>query len=372
MASNSQTFEPFDHRLANSSNFFAQRDTEHQLHGLFSALNLGTGIPQQPSLRPTVPATGPSEDIELDDIRSVEKKLTTKQLRKKREAEKAASNQNNTKKANASHKINKQKRAKIRCARRKSQKDRLDEINCNPQLVEQRLEALKRLHACAQDLHNATENKIELKQALRNLTETLASHTEKNADELYAELCQSNNQKSAEVLIEGKSKGLKTPDASFERFIKDFEKSVPLTASETKSKTITQQQRQERRKEVKASLIQPKFKLLAPSREQKIKNFQNWKKARPLILDLCSAVERRLDIAIAQSYAAARVPVKNLAEGLERGYEEVLSEIIPSFTRERIAQFEEPFIALEQAGKPALPDISTLAFNDGLDQSMAT
>jgi hypothetical protein len=173
-------------------------------------------------------------------------------------------------------------------------------------------------------------------------------------------------------LIEGKIKGLKTPDASFEKFIEDFEKPVPLTASETRSKTITQQKRQERRKEVKASVIQPKFKLLAPSREQKIKNFQNWKKARPLILDLCSAIERRLDIAIAQAYVAARVPVKNLAEGLERGYEEVLSEIIPSFTRERIAQFEVPFIALEEAGKPALPDLSRLTFNDGLDQSMAT
>lgn len=372
MASNSQTFEPFDRPLASSNNFFTQRDTEYQLHGLFSALSLGTGIPQQPSLRPTVPATGPSEDIELDDVRHVEKKLTTKQLRKKREAEKAASNQNNVKKASAVHKGNKQKRAKVRFVRRTSQKERLDEINRNPQLAEQRIEALKRLHACAQELHNATENKIELKQALRNLTEALAPHTEKNADELYAELCQSNNQKSAEVLIEGKVKGRKTPDASLERFIKDFEKSVPLTASEPKPRTITQQKRQERRKEVKASLIQPKFKLLAPSREQKIKNFQNWKKARPLILDLCSAIERRVDIAIAQSYAAARVPVKKVAEGLERGYEEVLSEIIPSFTRERIAQFEEPFIVLEKAGKPTSPDLSQLTFNDGLDQSMAT
>lgn len=372
MASNPQTFQPFGRPLANSSGFFAQRDTEQQLHGLFSGLNLGTRAHPLPFSTPAAPAAGPSEDIELNDVRPVEKKLTTKQLRKARAAEKTA---NTTKKPKIiqTPKVNKQKRAKIRFERRKSQKDRLDAINRDPHLIEQRLQALKKLHACAQDLHNATENKIELKQTLRNLTDSLAAHTEKNADELYAELCQSNNQKSAEILVEGKIKGLKRPDGSFENFVKNLDKPVPPSVPQPTSRRLTQQkERDKRHKEVKAGVIQPKFKLLAPSREQKIKNSQNWKRAGPLILDLCEAIASGGDINISQSYAQARVPIKNLADGLERGFEEVLSEVIPSFTRERIAYFEQPFIALEEADKPVLPDISHLGFNDGIDQSIST
>lgn len=374
MASNSQAFQPFGRPLANSTAFFSQRDTEQQLHGLFSGLTLGQRVHQQPFITPTAPATSYTEDIELNDVRPSGRKLTTKQLRQARAAEQAA-NTKKKPKIKQPPKVTKQNRAKIRFERRKGQKERLDTINSDPRLIEQRLQALKKLHACAQDLHNATGHKVELKQTLRNLAESLASHTEKTGDELYAELCQSNNQKSAEILIEGKIKGLKTADGSFENFVKNLDKPPPVPSSnpETTSRRPTQQkEREKRRKEVKASVAQPKFKLLAPSREQKIRNSQNWKRAEPLILDLCDAIARRRDSSIAQSYAEARVAIKNLAEGLERGFEEVLSEVIPSFTRESIEHFERPFIALEKADKSIVPYIPHLGLNDGINQSMST
>ncbi|KFY28241.1 hypothetical protein V493_03031 [Pseudogymnoascus sp. VKM F-4281 (FW-2241)] len=324
MASNPQTFQSFGRPLANSSNFFSQRDTEHQLYGLFSDLNLnGEHRKQQVStLAPLVAVS--SEDIELNDVRPTEKKLTTKQLRKQREAEQAAKTPKKPK--NLASKAKKQNRIKIRFERRKSQKDRLDAINRDPKLVERRIQALKQLHACAQDLHNATENKVALKQALQNLTESLASHTEKTSAELYAELCQTNNQKSAEVLIGGAINDTKSPEESFKNFVDNLEKPVILSSEPVRaSQTPNLRKKTARVKEVPIKIAQPTFKLLAPSRDQKIRNAHNWKRARPLIIDLTKAIERS-DTSIAQSYAAARVPIKNLAEGLERDFSDVISE----------------------------------------------
>lgn len=343
MASNPQTIQPFGRPLPNSSNFFSQRDREQQLYGLFSGLNLNSERHHQPST--PVPATEtPPDDIELNDVRPNEKKLTTKQLRKQRAAEESAKAAKKPKVTHV-HKAKKQNRAKIRFERRKSQKDRLDAINRDPQLIERRLQAWKKLHACAQDLNNATENKAALKQTLRNLTEALASHTEKTAEELYAELCQTNNQKSVEVLIEGQIKGAKKLDKPFDSFSEDLRGPEPVPTSQ-----ISKQQKEKirRRKEVSVNIAQPTFKLLAPSRDQKIRNSQNWKRAKPLIIDLRNAIESGRDIAIVQSYTAARIPIKNLAEGLERKFEEIISEVIPALTRDRIAYFEQPFITLEE------------------------
>ncbi|KFZ07427.1 hypothetical protein V501_06464 [Pseudogymnoascus sp. VKM F-4519 (FW-2642)] len=313
MASNPQTFQSFGRPLANSSNFFSQRDNEHQLYGLFSDLNLNGEHRKQPLFTPAPVAAVSSEDIELNDARSTERKLTTKQLRKQREAEQAAKTPKKPK--TLASKAKKQNRIKIRFERRKSQKDRLDAINRDPKLVEKRIQALKELHACAQDLHNATENKVALKQALQNLTEALASHTEKTSAELYAELCQTNNQKSAEVLIGGNTNDTQSSEESFKNFVDNLEK--PVLPSEPVS--TSRGKKTARVKELPVNIAQPTFKLLAPSREQKIRNAHNWKRAKPLIIDLTKAIERS-DISIAKSYAAARVPIKNLADGLERDF----------------------------------------------------
>ncbi|OBT69872.1 hypothetical protein VE03_00476 [Pseudogymnoascus sp. 23342-1-I1] len=319
MASNPQTFQSFGRPLANSSNFFSQRDTEHQLYGLFSDLNLNGEHRKEQFSTPAPFVAVSSEDIELNDVRSTEKKLTTKQLRKQREAEQAAKTPKKPK--TLASKAKKQNRIKIRFERRKGQKDRLDAINRDPKLVEQRIQALKQLHACAQDLHNATENKVALKQALQNLTEALASHTEKTSTELYAELCQTNNQKSAEILIGGSINDTKSSEESFKNFVDNLEKPAPSSEPAPNSRG----RKTARVKEVPTNITQPTFKLLAPSRDQKIKNAHNWKRAKPLIIDLTKAIERS-DISIAKSYAAARVSIKNLAEGLERDYSDVISE----------------------------------------------
>lgn len=345
MASNPQTFQSFGRPLASSSNFFSQRDNEHQLYGLFSDLNLNGEHHKQQVFTPAPVAAAASEDIELNDVRSIEKKLTTKQLRKQREAEQAAKAPKKPK--TIASKAKKQNRIKIRFERRKSQKDRLDAINRDPKLVEKRIQALKQLHACAQNLHNATENKVALKQSLQNLTEALASHTEKTPAELYAELCQTNNQKSAEVLIGGSNNDTKSAEESFKNFVDNLEKPVPSTEPVSTSQAQNLRKKTARVKEVPLNIAQPTFKLLAPSRDQKIRNAHNWKRAKPLIIDLTKAIERS-DISIAKSYAAARVPIKNLAEGLERDFSDVISEVIPSFTRDRIAYFERPFITLKE------------------------
>lgn len=363
MASNPQTFQSFSRPLANSSNFFSQRDTEHQLYGLFSDLNLNGEHRKQQTSTPSSFTAVPSEDIELNDVRLTEKRLTTKQLRKQREAEQAARTPKKPK--TLASKAKKQNRIKIRFERRKSQKDRLEAINRDPKLVEQRIQALKQLHACAQDLHNATENKVALKQALQNLTEALASHTEKTSTELYAELCQTNNQKSAEVLIGGNTNDSKGAEKSFRDFVNNLEKPVPSSDPAPSSRG----KKTARVKEVPVNIAQPAFKLLAPSRDQKIRNAQNWKRAKPLIIDLTKAIERS-DIGIAKSYAAARVPIKKLAEGLERDYSDVISEVIPSFTRDKIAYFERPFVTLEAHQLP--PSTPSITANGGLDQSMST
>lgn len=364
MASNPQTFQSFGRPLANSSSFFSQRDNEHQLYGLFSDLNLNGEHRKQQISAPAPLAAVSSEDIELNDVRSTEKKLTTKQLRKQREAEQAAKTPKKPK--TLASKAKKQNRIKIRFERRKSQKDRLDAINRDPKLVEKRIQALKQLHACAQDLHNATENKVTLKQSLQNLTEALASHTEKTSAELYAELCQTNNQKSAEVLIGGNTNDTKSSEESFKSFVDNLEKPVPSSEPVPTSRG----RKTARVKEVPVNITQPTFKLLAPSRDQKIRNAHNWKRAKPLIIDLTKAIERS-DISIAKSYAAARVPIKNLAEGLERDFSDVISEVIPSFTRDRIAYFERPFITLKEIHQIPLSN-THIATNGGLDQSMST
>ncbi|KFY75706.1 hypothetical protein V499_04332 [Pseudogymnoascus sp. VKM F-103] len=355
------TFQSFGRPLANSSNFFSQRDNEHQLYGLFSDLNLNGEHRKQPLFTPAPVAVVSSEDIELNDARSTERKLTTKQLRKQREAEQAAKTPKKPK--TLASKAKKQNRIKIRFERRKSQKDRLDAINRDPKLVEKRIQALKELHACAQDLHNATENKVALKQALQNLTEALASHTEKTSAELYAELCQTNNQKSAEVLI-GNTNDTQSSEESFRNFVDNLEK--PVLPSEPVS--TSRGKKTARVKELPVNIAQPTFKLLAPSREQKIRNAHNWKRAKPLIIDLTKAIERS-DISIAKSYAAARVPIKNLADGLERDFADVISEVIPSFTRDRIAYFERPFITLKETNQIS-PSNTPIATNGGLDQSI--
>lgn len=362
MASNPQTFQSFGRPLANSSSFFSQRDNEHQLYGLFSDLNLNGEHRKQPLFTPAPVAVVSSEDIELNDARSTERKLTTKQLRKQREAEQAAKTPKKPK--TLASKAKKQNRIKIRFERRKSQKDKLDAINRDPKLVEKRIQALKELHACAQDLHNATENKVALKQALQNLTEALASHTEKTSAELYAELCQTNNQKSAEVLI-GNTNDTQSSEESFKNFVDNLEK--PVLPSEPVS--TSRGKKTARVKELPVNIAQPTFKLLAPSREQKIRNAHNWKRAKPLIIDLTKAIERS-DISIAKSYAAARVPIKNLADGLERDFADVISEVIPSFTRDRIAYFERPFITLKETNQIS-PSNTPIATNGGLDQSMS-
>lgn len=368
MASNPQTFQSFGRPLANSSSFFSQRDSEHQLHGLFSDLNLN-GEQRQQTYTPAPPTAVSFEDIELNDVRPTEKKLTTKQLRKQREAEQAAKTPKKPK--TIASKAKKQNRIKIRFERRKSQKDRLDAINRDPKLVEKRIQALKQLHACAQDLHNATENKVALKQSLQNLTEALASHTEKTSAELYAELCQTNNQKSAEVLIGGTANDTISSEESFKNFVDNLEKPAPSSESAPTSRAAPNLRKKTARvKEVPVNISQPTFKLLAPSRDQKIRNAHNWKRAKPLIIDLTKAIERS-DNTIAKSYAAARVPIKNLAEGLERDFSDVISEVIPSFTRDRIAYFERPFITLKETNQ--IPPSNThIATNGGLDQSMST
>ena len=221
----------------------------------------------------------------------------------------------------------------------------------------------------------STSNITNLKKQLRELTNELSGQTEKTPDELYAELCQTNHTKSAQTIIADAP--FVSQHAASKSAFEALVESTPSAAVAAEPKGRAAQavaQASKARKDTKRNAflrlqtVRPKFKIFAPTTEQKAQDTKNWKVARPLLAKLQQAIDEGNELGIAYAYAPARQPVKNLAKGLLRDYEEVLSEVIPAFSVVQIQKFDKPFQEIEEAEKaarePQLPDLSVLNFND--------
>lgn len=375
---------------------FSAAESDSQLSNLASTLfGLGLNDPRRqpkPAHRahrfnpPTGPRAGSEPTFDKDgdiDIGGTGKRqrLTAKETRRLREAEQRQSILSRKRDAEqydfshrGSKRQNRQSSKKAQLHRRNEQKAKLDAILASPIAAAERSAALKRLHALAQEVHLSTTNKQALKQQLRTLAFELSPHTEKTGDELYSDLCQTSHIKLAETIVSDSpfAQGSQLPSAFTQS---DKARQAHQTALSRKA-----QKDAKRNAFLSIQSIRPKFKILAPTTEQKTQDRKNWDKARPLVARLQTVLQEkpRNELEVVYAYAAARQPVKILAKGLLREYDEVLIECVPSLSKDDIAKYDKPFADIEEAerrkkqaekeaNEPKLPDLSTLNFNDITD-----
>jgi hypothetical protein len=318
-----------------------QVDPQH-LFGLFSNLRIDpeTQTVYDPSNQSAVHR---NEDIDLTDIQPREQRLTKKQQRRLREAQRKEelAAEKATQPAKAKPVKSKQARTKVRFQKRRNQQLKLDAINRDPVLKSLRTDALKKLHSAAQEYHTAIENRAQLRKDLQSFCDYLARHTEKSADELFNEFLQTDLDKSAAALTQSPAPPpgprIKPLRSSAGGSLDAFGLPPPKRVDEAKKA----REAEKTKKQLEKTLNPPKFALFEPSREQKIRNVKLWKIAKPRVIDLILALQANADIA--RPYAAARIPIKNISGNLQRSFEEVLSELVPQLTKERITLQESRF-----------------------------